>query len=286
MMMQNLSAQTAAREFDLLKEFTAALRPRGVQRGRDTGYRGTSYTPSVKAEDRVRGFIQDVAAGVAVPAAKAGNRAANSVAAVPRGRSSSQQPAVSSPRCASDRASSPAPAVDRRRISNQQTAANVARQPREPVAQILGPAPQVERARSGAVASPLRSLHSRAKSLHPVSVLSISDYERLRASLDLLLRRESFRTESVDSSAYFDVFQVRSFQLAIVCQSVPRQRADRIAELLRRYNPHIRIVRVTNSDPAYALSFDRVVESLRGSEYLLRVIREIADTFCATDRVA
>lgn len=108
-------------------------------------------------------------------------------------------------------------------------------------------------------------------------ILSISDYDGLRLSREQLLRREGYYVESVLSTACLDVGWVRSFDVGILCQSVEIERAIRLAELLRRYNPSILLLRVhpyrvRRDVHAY---FDLDVEGIAGPKGFLEAIERL-----------
>lgn len=108
-------------------------------------------------------------------------------------------------------------------------------------------------------------------------ILSIGDDEGLRSSREMLLASEGYEVHSAESSAFLDVCQVRSLDLVILCQSVTLERAQRLAEILRRYNPQIRILRVASSCGEADSSYDNSLEPLAGPRAMLRVIDAITD---------
>src|SRR5947209_8120931 len=77
-----------------------------------------------------------------------------------------------------------------------------------------------------------------------IRILTISDYEGLRNSREQVLRMQGFYVESVPSRARFDVAWVRSFDIAVFCQSVEHGRAMRIATQLRALHPGIALLRI------------------------------------------
>ena len=105
-------------------------------------------------------------------------------------------------------------------------------------------------------------------------ILAISDYEGLRRSREQVLRLEGFQVESVNSRTLIGIAWVRSFDMAIFCQSVEEARAVRLAELLRRHNSKIMLLRI---NPSHAGGeggslFDCEMEALAGPRGLLRAI--------------
>lgn len=109
-----------------------------------------------------------------------------------------------------------------------------------------------------------------------IRILSICDDDSIRFSRELVLRQESYEVESVTSNTPLDVCRVRSFQLAILCHSLPRNRAAQLADMLRRYNHAIHVVRVqavrSQGDPCYKAD----CEVLPGPAAMLEGIRTLA----------
>lgn len=114
----------------------------------------------------------------------------------------------------------------------------------------------------------------------PVRILCISDYEGLRISRELLLRQAGFYPESCLSATPLDVFAARRFPVALLCHSVPHERAVCIAGVLHRYHSRISVVRLNSCDPMGEPYFDRELECPASPEELLRVLREEARRNC------
>jgi hypothetical protein len=108
-------------------------------------------------------------------------------------------------------------------------------------------------------------------------ILAISDYEGLRSSREQVLRLEGFHVESASSRAVFEDSWVRSFDIAILCQSVEPDRAVRIAVLLRQANPCIALMRVNPSQASTEPQslFDCEMDALAGPLGLLKAIEAI-----------
>jgi DNA-binding NtrC family response regulator len=118
-------------------------------------------------------------------------------------------------------------------------------------------------------------IHART-ALKPLHVLTISDYEGLRWSREFLLRAEGYQVESLSSHAFFEISTIRAFDVAILCQSVERRRAIRIADLLHRHHPSMIVVRVNPFRQPSDGAFDFSVEAIAGPEALLDALRNIA----------
>jgi hypothetical protein len=73
-------------------------------------------------------------------------------------------------------------------------------------------------------------------------VLSICDDDGLRLSRELLLLKDGYKTESIQSHTALTVTRVRSFDFALICRSVDPKRSIALIEMLRRYHPAIQIL--------------------------------------------
>jgi hypothetical protein len=107
-----------------------------------------------------------------------------------------------------------------------------------------------------------------------VRVLSISDDDGLRFSRELLLASDGYETESITSNTALSVTRARSFEIAVICRSVEPERAIALADLLRRYNPEIRIltIRQLETQPQHC---DADIEIASGPEPVLEACRKL-----------
>jgi len=107
-----------------------------------------------------------------------------------------------------------------------------------------------------------------------VRILSISDDAGLRYSRELLLLSDGYDTESTTSNAVLSVTRVRSFDVAVICRSVQRDRAMALTDMLRRYHPEIQIVCISplenQAEPGVA---DTEIPS--GSDTGLEAVRQL-----------
>ena len=78
-----------------------------------------------------------------------------------------------------------------------------------------------------------------------VRILSISDDDGLRLSRELLIVNDGFETESILSNTAVSVSYARSFDIVMICRSVDPERAMALIDMLRRYNPEIRILTIS-----------------------------------------
>jgi DNA-binding NtrC family response regulator len=83
---------------------------------------------------------------------------------------------------------------------------------------------------------------------YPARVLSICDDEGLRTSRDFLLRQDGYQTVSMESNTTLPASLVRSFDLALICRSIDRERAIALVGLLRQYHPGIQILSINPLD--------------------------------------
>ncbi|KAA6458292.1 hypothetical protein DYQ86_20460 [Acidobacteria bacterium AB60] len=108
-------------------------------------------------------------------------------------------------------------------------------------------------------------------------ILAVSDYDGLRRSREQVLRLEGFQVESVSSQASFEAAWVRTFDIAVLCQSVEPRDAAKIAKALRLANRGITIVRI-NSLPVEAASpslFDYEMDAFAGPQGILKAMEAI-----------
>jgi hypothetical protein len=116
----------------------------------------------------------------------------------------------------------------------------------------------------------LRSIQkAEARATH---VLSICDDDGLRLSRELLLLKDGYKTESIQSNAALTVSRVRSFDLALICRSINRERAIPLVEMLRRFHPAIQILAIKPLDPSPDLC-DADFEVPSGPQAILNEIR-------------
>src|SRR5579863_5435729 len=118
-------------------------------------------------------------------------------------------------------------------------------------------------------------LRSIQKAEAPVArVLSVCDDEGLRVSRELLLQKDGYQTESIESNAAITVSRVRSFDLALICRSVDRGRAIALTEMLRRYHPAIQILSIAPLDSSTDMCHADL-EGPSGPQVLLDAIRSL-----------
>jgi DNA-binding NtrC family response regulator len=103
-------------------------------------------------------------------------------------------------------------------------------------------------------------------------VLSICDDDGLRFSRELLLMRDGYKTESIQSNTALTDTWIRSFDLALICRSVNRDRAIALVETLRRHHPGIQILAIRPLDSSPDLC-DADLEVPSGPPALLNAIR-------------
>jgi DNA-binding NtrC family response regulator len=118
-------------------------------------------------------------------------------------------------------------------------------------------------------------LRSIQKAGAPVAhILSVCDDEGLRLSRELLLQKDGYQTESMESNTAFTVRRARSFDLALICRSVDRARAITVIEILRRYHPAIQILCIAPLD-YLADMYHADFEGASAPQALLNAIRSL-----------
>ena len=113
-----------------------------------------------------------------------------------------------------------------------------------------------------------------------VRILSVGDDDGLRFSRQLLLSNDGYETESVTSGMPLSASIVRTFDIAIICRSVERERALALAELLRQWNPEIRILMMSQQEELQHESVTGM-EIAPGPEALLEACRKLSEEIAA-----
>jgi hypothetical protein len=106
-------------------------------------------------------------------------------------------------------------------------------------------------------------------------ILSISDDSGLGESRQLILESAGYAAATVDSRSPLGVAFVRTFDAAIVCQSLNPDCAVRLADRLHRYHPAIRILRIRLIQSDLDVGYDGICDTLAGPMNLLNTIEEI-----------
>ena len=108
-----------------------------------------------------------------------------------------------------------------------------------------------------------------------VRILSISDDDGLRLSRELLIVNDGFETESILSNTAVSVSYARSFDIVMICRSVDPERAMALIDMLRRYNPEIRILTISPLERNMRRS-DADIEVESGPESVLEAIHQLS----------
>ena len=108
----------------------------------------------------------------------------------------------------------------------------------------------------------------------PVRILSVSDDDGLRFSRELLLASDGYQTESITSNTALPAARIRSFDIALICRSVEPERAIALTDMLRRFNPDIRILSISPLEDREE-RFDADLEIPSGPEPVLEACRKL-----------
>ena len=114
----------------------------------------------------------------------------------------------------------------------------------------------------------------------PVRILSVSDDDGLRFSRELLLVSDGYQTESITSNAVVSADRVRSFDIVLICRSVEPERAMALADMMRKYNPNIRILTISRLENRPE-RFDADLETASGPEPVLEACRKLCSELSA-----
>jgi DNA-binding response OmpR family regulator len=128
----------------------------------------------------------------------------------------------------------------------------------------------------------LRSIQKAGASV--AHILSVCDDEGLRVSRELLLQKDGYQTESIESNTAVTVRRVRSFDLALICRSVDRGRAIALIEMLRRYHPALQILCIAPLDSS-ANMCHADLEGPSGPQALLNAIRSLLQQRTGTPKL-
>lgn len=108
-----------------------------------------------------------------------------------------------------------------------------------------------------------------------VRILSICDDDGIRISRELVLRQEGYEVESITSSVTWDPRLADCFHIAILCHTLLSVEAAQWAILLRKGNPHLRILRVCCIRSRSEGLYDVDCEVLSGPVALLAAIQTL-----------
>jgi len=108
-----------------------------------------------------------------------------------------------------------------------------------------------------------------------VRILSISDDDGLRLSRELLIENDGYETESISSNTAISVSYARSFDMVLICRSVHPDRAMAIIDMLRRYNPEIRVMTISPLEASMERR-DTDLDVNSGPESVLEAIRQLS----------
>lgn len=104
-------------------------------------------------------------------------------------------------------------------------------------------------------------------------ILLISDYEGLRFSRELLLRKHGYDVEALSSGQFLAKSELCQCDLAILCQSLESDRALLIGAILRRTEPGTVLLRVHPFRRGLEPEFDLCVAGFDGPGVLLNVLQ-------------
>lgn len=111
--------------------------------------------------------------------------------------------------------------------------------------------------------------------LRYIRILSISDDPMVRSTRELVLRTDGYEIVSISSNDLLSVSEIRSFDVAVICHSVPTERAMGLIDRLRRYKPEIRVLRVNSRVRRVEPFYEVDSEVLSGPGALLRAVKQL-----------
>ena len=109
-------------------------------------------------------------------------------------------------------------------------------------------------------------------------ILLISDYEGLRTSREMLLRKQGYEVRSMSSGEFLESSEPCRCDLALLCQSLDSGRASAVGAVLRRRCPGSALLRIYPCRTSLEPAFDLGVDGFDGPEVLLGVLRQYVFT--------
>ncbi|MFP5236999.1 MAG: hypothetical protein ACLGSD_13955 [Acidobacteriota bacterium] len=109
-------------------------------------------------------------------------------------------------------------------------------------------------------------------------ILLISDYEGLRTSREVLLRKQGYDVRAITSAEFLEKPDSCQGDLAILCQSLESGRARAVGEILRRKCHGLSLLRIYPCRTSLEPVFDLGVDGFDGPEVLLDVLQQFVFT--------
>ena len=103
-------------------------------------------------------------------------------------------------------------------------------------------------------------------------ILCVCDDDAIRFLREPMLQEAGYQVKWLPSNAAFEAVVIRSYDVAIICQSVAWKRAAHVSALLRRFNPLIRILRVNTLRSEMENGFYVDCEVIAGPGLLIQVL--------------
>lgn len=115
-----------------------------------------------------------------------------------------------------------------------------------------------------------------APSPKDIQILAISDYDGLRTSRELVLRRYGYQVISCGSHSVGTELDPVLFQVAILCQSIEATWARRLTGVLKSLNPDLLILRIRPCRFDFETGYDATMEAFEHPDTLLQRVRFLA----------
>jgi hypothetical protein len=116
--------------------------------------------------------------------------------------------------------------------------------------------------------------------VHPsasVRVLSVSDYESIRVSRELLLQNFGYLVISMTSDCVLRCETLPDVAIAVIGQTIDNQSASRIAAKLRKLQPNVKLLRLTTQYSRSGAEFNDSCFVEDGPEAFVARVAELAD---------
>ncbi len=99
----------------------------------------------------------------------------------------------------------------------------------------------------------------------------------VRSTRELVLRKDGYEIVSIGSDELLSIPEIRSFDVAVLCHSIPARRVLELLDRLRRYKPEIRVLRVNPRVQRVDPDYDVDSEVRSGPGALLKAVKELLD---------
>jgi hypothetical protein len=114
--------------------------------------------------------------------------------------------------------------------------------------------------------------------MHAVpTILCIGNESSLLETRRLVLASAAYQVFSLPSHGKIADIKTRRIDLAIICHTVDGDETGRIVSVLRKFQPHLPVLKLTLDGEGSAGLCNQVLVSMRGPDALLRKVQQMLD---------